>query len=253
MVCLLTPCSRTTSPTVRPASTCFSAVMICASVCLLRLIPTSPSLRPNRIPKWTDFRGQVTLGPQALPGGSDAEHGNNPTCAAQYHAHCRMPYGSNRSAQNPVPGLRPLPGSDDVDLQPFSHLACLNFIMQSTLRKEWPYPDGYKRYPASRRCLVEQCDAAAHRFQNVVEAVRRAEDHLSMQARGRYDITKVCIKWSSRRLSSGLRYDSAQCHAAQLLRVGNAAPAAPAARRPRSLRRDRPRISDSAIPRARTF
>src|SRR5262249_40163833 len=38
MVCLLTPCSRATSSVVRPASTCFSAAMICASVCRLLLI-----------------------------------------------------------------------------------------------------------------------------------------------------------------------------------------------------------------------
>ncbi|MGC8551112.1 MAG: hypothetical protein ACP5M4_15645, partial [Acidobacteriaceae bacterium] len=31
--------------------------------------------------------------------------------------------------------------------QPIPYLACLNFIMQSTLRKEWPSPDGYKITP----------------------------------------------------------------------------------------------------------
>jgi len=33
--------------------------LACASVCLLRLIPTSPFLRPNRIPNWTEFGGHV--------------------------------------------------------------------------------------------------------------------------------------------------------------------------------------------------
>src|SRR5579875_3327598 len=60
MVCLLTPCSRATSSVVRPASTCFSAAMICASVCLLLLIRPSPFLRPDRIPIWTDSGGQVS-------------------------------------------------------------------------------------------------------------------------------------------------------------------------------------------------
>src|SRR5580704_405134 len=41
IVAWLTPHSRATSSTVRPASTCFSAAMICASVCLL--LPISPS------------------------------------------------------------------------------------------------------------------------------------------------------------------------------------------------------------------
>src|SRR5580698_6616195 len=62
MVCLLTPCSRATSSVVRPASTCFSAAIICASVCRLLLIRFSPFLRPNRIPKWTDSGGQVRSG-----------------------------------------------------------------------------------------------------------------------------------------------------------------------------------------------
>src|ERR1700751_3581618 len=35
MVCFDTPNSRATSSTLRPASTCFSAAIICASVCLL--------------------------------------------------------------------------------------------------------------------------------------------------------------------------------------------------------------------------
>src|SRR5580692_5307060 len=35
MVCFDTPHSRATSSTFRPASTCFSAAIICASVCLL--------------------------------------------------------------------------------------------------------------------------------------------------------------------------------------------------------------------------
>ena len=48
-----------------------------------------------------------------------------------------MPCGSNRSAQNPVPGLRPLPGSDDVAKKPLSLRAYLNFNMQTDMRKEW--------------------------------------------------------------------------------------------------------------------
>src|ERR1700681_1920024 len=38
MVCLDTPTSRATSSTLRPDSTCFTAAMICASVCALLLI-----------------------------------------------------------------------------------------------------------------------------------------------------------------------------------------------------------------------
>jgi hypothetical protein len=45
---------------VRLPSTCFSAAMICASVCRLLLIRFSPFLRPNRIRNWTDSGGQVT-------------------------------------------------------------------------------------------------------------------------------------------------------------------------------------------------
>src|SRR5207245_511477 len=43
MVCLDTPTSRATSSTARPASTCFKAAIISASLCLLRdmLIPLS--------------------------------------------------------------------------------------------------------------------------------------------------------------------------------------------------------------------
>src|SRR5208283_3062473 len=46
-VCLDTPTSRATSSTFRPASTCFSAPIICASVCLLFDILFSPSFRKN--------------------------------------------------------------------------------------------------------------------------------------------------------------------------------------------------------------
>lgn len=52
--------ARATSSVVRPASTCFSAAIICASVCLLRLMHPSPFLRPNRIPKWTDSGGHLS-------------------------------------------------------------------------------------------------------------------------------------------------------------------------------------------------
>src|SRR5579884_473623 len=38
MVCFDTPSSRATSSVARPASTCFSAAIICASLCLLMLI-----------------------------------------------------------------------------------------------------------------------------------------------------------------------------------------------------------------------
>ena len=44
----------------------------------------------------------------------------------------------------------PPPGSDDVPQQPFSYPACLNFIMQSILRKEWLCSDGYGQAAASR-------------------------------------------------------------------------------------------------------
>src|ERR1019366_251900 len=42
MVCFDTPTSRATSSTLRPASNCFSAPIICASMCLLFDIPSSP-------------------------------------------------------------------------------------------------------------------------------------------------------------------------------------------------------------------
>src|SRR5215469_16479799 len=60
MVCLDTPYSRATSSAFRPASTCFSAVIICASVCLLFDI-----LRPLQIRNHTQFcadpRGHVSV------------------------------------------------------------------------------------------------------------------------------------------------------------------------------------------------
>src|SRR5262249_4096263 len=53
-VYLETPNSRATSSVVRPASTCFSAAMICASVCLPLLIPFPLSFVRNRTPSLTD-------------------------------------------------------------------------------------------------------------------------------------------------------------------------------------------------------
>jgi hypothetical protein len=45
-----TPYSRAKSSTERPASTCFSATMICASLCLLLLIRFPLSFFQNRVP-----------------------------------------------------------------------------------------------------------------------------------------------------------------------------------------------------------
>src|SRR5271154_4594692 len=47
MVCFDTPTSRATSSALRPASICFSAPIIRASVCLLFDMPSSPFFRTN--------------------------------------------------------------------------------------------------------------------------------------------------------------------------------------------------------------
>src|SRR5208283_3758113 len=60
-VCLDTPTSRATSSTFRPASTCFSAPIICASVCLLFDIPRSPFFRTNHTQLCAETGEQVTL------------------------------------------------------------------------------------------------------------------------------------------------------------------------------------------------
>src|SRR6266852_2680788 len=46
-VCFDTPTSRATSSALRPASSCLSAPIICASLCWLFDIPSSPFLRPK--------------------------------------------------------------------------------------------------------------------------------------------------------------------------------------------------------------
>src|SRR5208283_2252941 len=63
-VCLDTPTSRATSSTFRPASTCFSAPIICASVCLLFDIPRSPFFRTNHTQLCAETGEQVRLGPK---------------------------------------------------------------------------------------------------------------------------------------------------------------------------------------------
>ena len=54
------PYSRARSSTARPASICFSAPIICASLCLLLLICFLLSFVQNRIPFRTVYGGQVT-------------------------------------------------------------------------------------------------------------------------------------------------------------------------------------------------
>src|SRR5581483_11544137 len=61
MVCLDTPYSRARSSTARPASSCFSAAMICASLCLLLLIRFPLSFVRNRTPSRTVYGGHVTI------------------------------------------------------------------------------------------------------------------------------------------------------------------------------------------------
>jgi hypothetical protein len=60
-VCFDTPTSRATSSALRPASNCFSAPIICASVCLLFDMPLSPFLRRNH----TQIRAEI--GEQVRP------------------------------------------------------------------------------------------------------------------------------------------------------------------------------------------
>ena len=59
LVCFDTPTSRATSSTFRPASTCFSAPIICASVCLLLDIHFSPFFRKNHTQFCAERRDQV--------------------------------------------------------------------------------------------------------------------------------------------------------------------------------------------------
>jgi hypothetical protein len=84
-VCLLTPTSRATSSALRPASTCFSAAIICASVCLLRDIRLPRSLPSAECQNHTQiyanlgeqinppattregFTGHIRVGLQCLP------------------------------------------------------------------------------------------------------------------------------------------------------------------------------------------
>src|SRR5579864_4599802 len=60
MVCFDTPTSRATSSTARPASTCFRAAIICASVCLLLDIHSSPFFRKNHTQLCANLGEQVT-------------------------------------------------------------------------------------------------------------------------------------------------------------------------------------------------
>src|ERR1700674_2994630 len=74
MVCFDTPTSRATSSALRPASNCFSAPIICASVCLLFDILSSPSFRTNHTQLCAETGEQVrrivrpipALGPRAI-------------------------------------------------------------------------------------------------------------------------------------------------------------------------------------------
>src|ERR1700704_2479237 len=60
MVCLDTPTSRATSSTFRPDSTCFTATMICASVCALLLIRFLLSFVRLSDARCADYWEQVT-------------------------------------------------------------------------------------------------------------------------------------------------------------------------------------------------
>jgi len=68
IVAALTPHSRATSSTVPPASTCFSAAMICASVCQL-FSSRTPGLTPKSYPVLYGFRGagHNTIGRSRMP------------------------------------------------------------------------------------------------------------------------------------------------------------------------------------------
>ena len=83
------------------------------------------------------------LGLQVLHRAYVSDGDSNPGYEHPHRWHCKMPSGSARSVQNPVPGSPPPRGYDDVAQQPPSYLACLYFNMQSIPWKEWLCSDGY--------------------------------------------------------------------------------------------------------------
>src|ERR1700689_4455449 len=68
MVCLDTPISRPTSSAFRPASTCFTAPIICASVCPLWLIRFSFLSSDYPTSLCADFGGKVISGQISVSG-----------------------------------------------------------------------------------------------------------------------------------------------------------------------------------------
>src|SRR5215469_13261864 len=62
MVCFDTPTSRATSSALRPASSCFSAPIICASVCLLFDIPLPLSFVRNHTRTCSESGEQLRYG-----------------------------------------------------------------------------------------------------------------------------------------------------------------------------------------------
>jgi hypothetical protein len=120
-------------------------------------------------------RRAIVLGLRLLLGTCNTGHDNNPTCGEPLHALRKIPSASTRSAQNPAAGLPLLPGSDDVPLQPLSFRACLNFITQSNLRKEWFCSDGYASHasPESRLAYGRTGAAPARCKDHVHDATAR--------------------------------------------------------------------------------
>src|SRR5581483_1524906 len=95
MVCFDTPSSRATSSVARPASTCFSAAIICASLCLLMLI------------RFPFPSSEIVLHLGRIQGGTSFCH---PVGAARRNL-CLMQNGTERSrARRPARRQRTLDG-----------------------------------------------------------------------------------------------------------------------------------------------